>query len=123
MPARGYTRFLNKIMLTPATWAQLLPRNAEMMHSAVYLHAVLTCAITMQLVDFQKSLLVGTTAIVCAAIQHLPPDLTNCLLTVLYKKNGYFRKWEWHTTQQGLLPKCISRGFLNYSLYTGIKGW
>lgn len=87
MPARGYTRFLNKITLTPATWAQLLPRNPEMMHSAVYLHAVFTmCAITMQLVDFQKSLLVGTTAIVCAAIQHLAPDLTHCLLTVLHKK-------------------------------------
>lgn len=91
MPARGYTRFLNKIMLTPATWAQLLPCNAEMMHSAVYLHAVFTmCAITMQLVDFQKSLLVGTTAIVCAAIQHLPPDLTKCLLAVLYKKMNVF---------------------------------
>lgn len=42
MPARGYTHFLNEIMLTPATWAQLLPCNMEMMHSAMCTHAVCT---------------------------------------------------------------------------------
>ncbi len=50
MPARGYTHLLNKIMLTPATWAQLLPRNVEMMHSALYPHAASTMsAITIPL--------------------------------------------------------------------------
>lgn len=37
-------------MLTPATWAQLLPRNVEMMHSALYPHAASTMsAITIPL--------------------------------------------------------------------------
>lgn len=50
MPARGYTHFLNKIMLTPATWAQLLPCDVEMMHSAMCPHAVCTMsAITIPL--------------------------------------------------------------------------
>lgn len=68
-------------MLTPATWAQLLPRNEEMMHSAVFSHAVCKMsAITIKLVDFHKFCHERTTATVFCYSSNIIKRLTSTVL-------------------------------------------